>query len=195
MKITIIIAFLLASCLHEQIDASRPIHASKKPSTNQGFIPTMCIKTTYPKVCVSSLSPFASTIQNSTENLARASVSVSLNAALSAYTLITKLASNGALSPSEAAAVRDCMPTMEDCVNVLQKSIDGMGRKKLAEWMQMDDVQTWVSGALTDQNTCMGGFSGGEKAAATRAKQRVDDAMQRTSNALALLALLRAGLS
>ncbi|KAF3322414.1 hypothetical protein FCM35_KLT13555 [Carex littledalei] len=85
---------------------------------------------------------------------------------------------------------------MGDGVMVLQKSLDTMvtlKESKLAgNWMEMDNIKTWVSAAMTDENTCMSGFTGGETAA-KRLKRKVMDAMQRTSNALALLALIGPG--
>jgi Plant invertase/pectin methylesterase inhibitor len=80
---------------------------------------------------------------------------------------------------------------------VLQKSLDTMvslREQQLAgDWMQMENVKTWVSASLTDESTCATGFTGGENAAARILKRKVDDAMQRTSNALALLALIGPG--
>ncbi|KAJ4811989.1 Plant invertase/pectin methylesterase inhibitor superfamily protein [Rhynchospora pubera] len=190
VSITTIFTFFLTAVLCGKTDAAR-LRAS-----NSNFLDRMCAKTTYPQVCVSSLSPYISTIQNSTVHLARASVSVSVDTAQSALTLVTRLTSNSGLTPSEASAVRDCVPTMGDCVMVLQKALDTMviTEGKLAgDWMQMDNVKTWVSAALTDENTCALGFTGGEKAAAKVLKKKVNDAMQRTSNALALLAMIGPG--
>jgi pectinesterase inhibitor-like protein len=171
--------------------------ARLRASSPLSFLKSMCAKTTYPRVCVSSLSPYTTTIGNSTVDLARAAVSVSLDTAQSALSLVTRLSSNRVLTPSETFAVRDCVLTMGDCVTVLQKSLDTMvtlrGKQLAGDWMQMNNVKTWVSAALTDENTCASGFTGGEKAAARILKRKVDDAMQRTSNALALLTLIGPG--
>lgn len=189
---TTIFTLLITAALCCQMEAAR-LHASN----TLNFLREKCAQTTYPRVCVSALSPYTSTIGNSTVNLARAAVSVSLDTARSASSLVTRLSSNRVLTPSEISAVRDCEPTMGDCVTVLQRSFDTMvtlrGKKLAGDWMQMDNVKTWVSAALTDENTCASGFTGGEKAAARLLKRKVTDAMQRTSNALALLALIEPG--
>lgn len=196
---TTIFALLLTVVLCGQIEAAR-LRASNNPPGTLNFLNSMCAKTTYTRLCVSSLSPYNITISNSTVNLAQAAVSVSLDAARSASSLVTRLSSNGVLTPSETFSVRDCVPTMGDCVMVLQKSLDTMvmvslNESKLAgNWMEMDNIKTWVSAAMTDENTCLSGFTGGETTtAAKRLKRKVMDAMQRTSNALALLALIGPG--
>ncbi|XP_078167234.1 pectinesterase inhibitor 10-like [Carex rostrata] len=193
---TTIFALLLTVVLCGQIEAAR-LRASNNPPGTLNFLNSMCAKTTYTRVCVSSLSPYKITISNSTVNLARAAVSVSLDAARSASSLVTRLSSNGVLTPSETFAVRDCVPTMGDCVMVLQKSLDTMvtlNESKLAgNWIEMDNIKTWVSAAMTDENTCLSGFTGGETTAAKRLKRNIMDAMQRTSNTLALLALIGPG--
>nr|CAD1843554.1 unnamed protein product [Ananas comosus var. bracteatus] len=59
----------------------------------------------------------------------------------------------------DAGAVRDCAETMQDSVERLRRSAREMGRMGRATsgrfaW-HLSNVQTWVSGALTDQTTCL----------------------------------------
>ncbi|KAL3647454.1 hypothetical protein CASFOL_008422 [Castilleja foliolosa] len=55
--------------------------------------------------------------------------------------------------------------------------------------MTMSDVQTWVSAALTDEETCMDGFAGKfmNGAAKTAVRGRILNVAHMTSNALALI--------
>ena len=97
------------------------------------------------------------------------------------------------MKPREYQALRDCVDNMGDTVDQLTRSIRELGRTGQAAGQNfmwhMSNVQTWVSAALTDENTCVDGFAGhvmdGNVKAAIR--RRVVSVAQVTSNALALV--------
>ncbi|KAI8030579.1 hypothetical protein LOK49_LG01G01327 [Camellia lanceoleosa] len=70
---------------------------------------------------------------------------------------------------------------------------NGKGKGKDFLW-HMSNVETWVSAALTDENTCLDGFSGRALDGNVKAsiKARVTNVAQVTSNALALSSPARA---
>lgn len=82
---------------------------------------------------------------------------------------------------------------MGDSVDQLSRSmkeIGHMGHSNGQDFLwHMSNVQTWVSAALTNENTCVDGFSGhlmdGKMKSAIR--MRVTNVAQVTSNALALV--------
>lgn len=82
---------------------------------------------------------------------------------------------------------------MSDTIDRISKSVKelknmGSARGKDFEW-HMSNIETWISAALTDENTCGDGFAGktfnGRIKASVRA--RVTHVAQVTSNALALI--------
>ena len=86
------------------------------------------------------------------------------------------------------------MDEISDTVNRLSNSIEELKKsgqsKGQADFVwHMSNVETWVSAALTDENTCMDGFS--EKNTNGRVKNsirsRILNVAQVTSNALALV--------
>lgn len=85
--------------------------------------------------------------------------------------------------------MRDCIENMGDTVDRLSQSVRELGQVGQDFLWHMSNVQTWVSAALTDENTCLDGFSGhsmdGNVKAAIR--RRVANVAQVTSNALALV--------
>lgn len=88
--------------------------------------------------------------------------------------------------------MKDCVEVLGDSVDELRRSIGEMGHLRTSSFqLTMSDVQTWVSAALTDENTCTDGFQ--ETASATGAdfktavRGRVVEVAQLTSNALALI--------
>lgn len=84
----------------------------------------------------------------------------------------------------------DCIEVMGDSVDELQQSIGELGHIRSSNFsLTMSDIQTWVSAALTDEDTCMDGFAG--KAmngyAKTMVRKRIVKIAHLTSNALALI--------
>ncbi|MCD7459671.1 hypothetical protein HAX54_041588 [Datura stramonium] len=140
------------------------------------------------------LSAFANTVKQSEKQLAHAALSVSLSRAKSTTIFVSKLTRVRGLKPREKQAVNDCLDTMSDSVDQINKSIPELGRTGQFSAGQdfmwhVSNVQTWVSAALTDENTCLDGFSGpgmnGNVKAALRL--RILHLAQVTSNALALV--------
>lgn len=159
------------------------------------FIRTSCNKTKYPSLCFNSLVAYAPTIQTSPIRLAEASLSVSLSYARDTSTMMTRLSKGKGMSSREAEAMSDCMESLGDSVDEIQQSIKAMGHlsgKNLK--LRVNDIQTWVSSALTDDNTCMDGFASNGMKAGERSNIRshIVKVAQLTSNALSIISGLTA---
>ncbi|XP_057510376.1 21 kDa protein-like [Actinidia eriantha] len=171
----------LPTCL-----ATRPLPTQ----TNTEFIKTSCSITTYPQLCYSSLSTYASKIQANPKTLATTALSTTLSAIRSTKILTSKLSKSRGLNPRVASALIDCIEELGDAVDQLQKSIQEMGQSENTHWgFQMNDVQTWVSSALTDEDTCMAGFAENGMGGSVKTTLRgyVVHVAHMTSNALALV--------
>ncbi|KAL0913071.1 hypothetical protein M5K25_016504 [Dendrobium thyrsiflorum] len=160
------------------------------PSSTTEFIKAKCNTTEFPHLCITSLSSYAPSIGDSTIQIAHAALNVSLISARATFATMTNLSTGGRLSAREAEAVSDCAEILADSVESLRNSLKLMARLSGPEFGdRIDDVQTWVSAALTDDTTCMDGFSGeamdGEVKRMVRG--RVVRLAQLTTNALALI--------
>lgn len=161
------------------------------PTNNtKEFIRTSCGVTLYPRLCFKSLSAYARTIQTSPMELANAALRVSLKSARSSSNKVLKLSKGQGLSPREAAAVSDCIETMQDSVDELQQSLVAMKDLQGPDFRtKMSNIVTWVSAALTDEDTCMDGFE--EQAIKGEVKGTIRSYIvsvaQLTSNALAII--------
>ncbi|KAK9147991.1 hypothetical protein Scep_006748 [Stephania cephalantha] len=158
------------------------------------FIKNSCGVTMYPKLCYKSLSAYASSINKSPAQLANVALSVSLMCARSTSTFVSQLSKRGDLKPREAAAVRDCVENIGDSVSELQESLEEMRHLRGGRFEfnhKMTNIQTWVSAALTNEDTCMDGFEGDDEANGSSVKNMVrsniKNVAQLTSNALALI--------
>ncbi|XP_020674553.1 pectinesterase inhibitor 3-like [Dendrobium catenatum] len=127
-------------------------------------------------------------LQSTREQLAHAAVSASLAQAKSALAAISSAAESVApLKPGESMVLRDCLTTMRDSVQKLQKSQGEMGEGKA--WVE--NARTWLSAALTEDNMCADELQGVDLAGRREAvRGLVVLAARRTSDALALISNL-----
>lgn len=125
--------------------------------------------------------------------MALVALSVSLSRAQSTESFMSKMKRFRNLKPREYKAVADCWDLMDDSVERISKSIRemkniGQGKGRDISF-QISNVQTWVSAALTNHNTCLDGFA--DKALNGKVKDSVNaqvvNAVKITSNALALV--------
>ncbi|XP_008784634.1 21 kDa protein [Phoenix dactylifera] len=179
--------FLLVLCF------SAETLASAHSSAPVDFIRASCGATLYPALCVECLKSYASVVRRSPRQLARTALAVTADRAQSASTFVSRLTPGSKSARSrEAGAVQDCLETMSDSVDGLRRSVREMrrmGRAGSDRFMwHLDNVQTWVSAALTDQSTCLDSLAqnaSGRLRAAIRKKVVVVSHL--TSNALALV--------
>ncbi|ESQ45843.1 hypothetical protein EUTSA_v10010734mg [Eutrema salsugineum] len=158
------------------------------------FIQASCKATTYPTICISSLSGYANSIQTSPRRLAETALTVTVTQAQSTKVFVSRLARFKGLKKREVQAIKDCIEEVNDTVDRLTKSIHevkmcGSAKGHDQFWFHMSNAQTWTSAALTNANTCSDGFSrrimDGRIKNSVRA--RIANLSRGTSNALALI--------
>ena len=156
---------------------------------NTEFIKTSCGATTYPDLCFNTLSSYASEVQSSPQLLAGAALTSTLKTVRSTSTTMSKFAKRQGLTTREAEALNDCVEELGDSVDELKRSIGEMGKKESNFDLQMSNIETWVSAALTDEDTCTDGFSGNamKGSVKTTVRGHIVNVAHMTSNALALV--------
>ncbi|KAG7587870.1 Pectinesterase inhibitor domain [Arabidopsis suecica] len=180
------------------LSPSSPPPSSLSPSsstysnqTSLDYIKTSCNLTLYKTLCYNSLYPYASKVHSNPHKLAVTALNLTLSSAKSASKFVKNISHRGGLTRLEAVAVADCVEEIEDSVISLQDSIrelDSINYKDSAKFeMVMSDVETWVSAALTDDETCMDGFSRVKTAVKDLVRRHVVEVVRLTSNALALI--------
>ncbi|KAA8539806.1 hypothetical protein F0562_026498 [Nyssa sinensis] len=158
-------------------------------NTNTQFIKSSCGITMYPHLCFKTLSAYASTIQTSPIELADTALNVTLKGAQTTSNMVLKLSKGSNLSPGEVSAVMDCVEEMEDSVDELQQSLVEMVDLEGPDFdVKMGNILTWVSAALTDEDTCMDGFAGNGMDGKIKStiRRHIVNLARLTSNALAL---------
>ncbi|KAG7584846.1 REJ domain [Arabidopsis thaliana x Arabidopsis arenosa] len=180
------------------LSPSSPPPSSLSPSsstysnqTSLDYIKTSCNLTLYKTLCYNSLYPYASKVHSNPHKLAVTALNLTLSSAKSASKFVKNISHRGGLTRLEAVAVADCVEEIGNSVISLQDSIkelDSINYKDSAKFeMVMSDVETWVSAALTDDETCMDGFSRVKTAVKDLVRRHVVEVARLTSNALALV--------
>ncbi|KAF3772998.1 hypothetical protein EJ110_NYTH56267 [Nymphaea thermarum] len=180
---------ILASLLCAAAATARP-HRSISTRT---FIVRSCRKTHYPSVCLSSLEKYAGQIQCSSTDLARAALLESLAKARSTSDKVSRLRMTtkaGSLSHRQISAIKDCVENVAESIDMLKQSLGEVEHLKRKSWgLEMNDLETWVSAALTDEDTCTEGFAGRAMNGLVKQDIRacIRSVAQLTSNALDLI--------
>lgn len=184
--VSTVVILLVITCYFRSSSAKR--HICGKSTTE--FIESSCGVATYPSLCISSLSRHANAIQNSPKLLANTSLSVTLETAKSTSKMMLSLTQSHKLHPKEATAMTDCVEEISDSVDELQKALGEMSQLKRSEFqLMMNDIETWVSAALTNQDTCNDGFTSNAVNGELKnvMQERILHIARLTSNALALV--------
>ncbi|CAK9171148.1 unnamed protein product [Ilex paraguariensis] len=141
----------------------RHVQTATEPIPKTNFIQISCDNTLYPLLCYKSLSKYANKIQTSPKLLANTSLSVALSATRSTSLMMKNISKTQGLKPREKAAMLDCVEEVSDSVYQLHNSMKEMEKANSGgsnfEFL-MSNIQTWTSAALTDDDTCLDGFSG-----------------------------------
>ncbi|XP_010916195.1 21 kDa protein [Elaeis guineensis] len=182
------LAFFLLSAVvfSTAVAATRP--GSGGNSTE--FIRTCCGATRYPRLCFNSMAGYANAVQEDPVQVAQLATNLTL-ARIGSLAGRVKQLRRGA-SGRVAAALVDCTEALGDAADEARRTAAELTGLEAATgpevaW-RVSNAQTWMSAALTNEDTCTDGFdgvsSGPVKAEVCRRIRRV---MQFTSNALALV--------
>uniref|UniRef100_A0A5B7BK03 Pectinesterase n=1 Tax=Davidia involucrata TaxID=16924 RepID=A0A5B7BK03_DAVIN len=118
-----------------------------------------CEGTLYPELCVSTLSTFPDLHSKSLPEIISATVNktvAEVRASASNCTGIRKKLTN--LTPLEKRALDDCLELFDDTVAEFRTALSDLSPKKSTS-KHYHHLQTLLSGAITNQYTCLDGFA------------------------------------
>jgi pectinesterase inhibitor-like protein len=182
--LTILLTLLFISKLH-----------TASATTDRTYVKTACNSTTYPKICYNSLSPYASKIKGDPKKHCKTALSIALQAASNASTTVSNLQKQKTLTRYEAQVVKDCIENVKDSIDEIKQSLQAMDHLRGSDKeFQLSNIKTWVSAALTDENTRTDGFEKGQKVSAAvknKIRNSILTVARLTSNSLALINKLK----
>ncbi|KAI8022421.1 hypothetical protein LOK49_LG03G00992 [Camellia lanceoleosa] len=186
---------LLSAALLFLLQPISTVGFSSDPNNGTDFIRTSCGATLYPQLCYTSLSGYAKAVQQNPARLARVAIRVSLSNARVMVGYLSNVSSQAdyGSEPRAPAALHDCVTVFGDAVDQISGSLKqmrelGYGGAGGSVRFRLSNVQTWMSAALTNENTCTDGFEDvPDGAVKTGVCDRVVKVKEVTSIALALV--------
>lgn len=168
---------------------------SSSSSAMESYVEDACSVTRYPNICIRSLASFSNTAKRDPCKWARAGVTVTIREAkiVSRYVANLKSSFNSTEGKNRnRIAVSDCVELFQDALDVLHSSLYVLRKftRQSFDGSRMEDVISWLSAALTDEDTCLEGFSSRDRHEVKRIQllqNRVMNVTYLTSNALALV--------
>ncbi|KAJ6426631.1 hypothetical protein OIU84_022264 [Salix udensis] len=155
LLLTLIIGLALAALIHESNSESEEslYLSSSNPAES---IKTVCDMTQYPSSCFSSISSLNSPAKPDPEVIFKLSLQVSISDLKNLSSFLISFN-----DVSSQAAVKDCVSQFDDSLSRLNDSLSAMEvgpGEKMLTLEKVKDIQTWVSAAMTDQDTCIDGL-------------------------------------
>ncbi|QCE15588.1 pectinesterase [Vigna unguiculata] len=142
-----------------------------------------CSKTRFQTVCVNSLLDFPGSQAASEKDLLHISFNVTLQHFSKA--LYTSAAiSYATMDPRVRAAYDDCLELLDDSVDALARSLSTVSLGAVGS--ASEDVLTWLSAALTNQDTCAEGFADAAGPVKDQMNNNLKDLSELVSNCLAI---------
>ncbi|KAL8143029.1 hypothetical protein V2J09_016061 [Rumex salicifolius] len=156
-----------------------------------------CQGTLYPSLCVSTLRTIPDLHKKSLSEAISATIGVTVKEVEESASNCSGLGhahggrssrSYSAFGQTQQRAIADCLELLDDSADELESALSDVGQKNSAA--KYDDIRTLLSAAMTNQYTCLEGFSGGGANKTLRDKILKPQLMRisrHVSNALAML--------
>ncbi|KAE8681630.1 Pectinesterase 2 [Hibiscus syriacus] len=147
-----------------------------------------CEGTLYPDLCVSTISSLPDLTSKSLPELIQATLNQTIYevrlSSSNCSTIEKKLKFYNALAE---AAIKDCLELFDDTLEELRVALVDLSPKKLAVSKNYHDLQTLLSAAITNQYTCLDGFSRSRGNARDIIKNGLHKISHHVSNSLVML--------
>ncbi|XP_076883877.1 pectinesterase inhibitor 4-like [Bidens hawaiensis] len=158
MEPKLLIILFLTTFLSSHVSSSTPNAQQNKYST---FVKTSCSSATYPAACVKALLPYAATVKSNPIRLVTVALSTTIKSANATLSTITRLSKTKQITKWEAAVLKDCVGDIKDSMDEIKSSIKEISGipKSADKHFAISNAQTWTSAAITDENSCLDGFS------------------------------------
>lgn len=142
------------------------VNSRQKSGDNEShhaILKTSCSNTRYPELCFSAIAsvPEASKKVTSQKDVIEMSLNLTTTTVEHNYFKIKKLIKRKNLTKREKTALHDCLETIDETLDELHEAVEDLqeypNKKSLTQ--HADDLKTLMSAAMTNQETCLDGFS------------------------------------
>lgn len=197
--LTVLIAVMVLALVHEsstespEEDEGRPSPSSSSLLSNPvESLKIVCSVTQHPDSCISSISSLNNNPPKADPvHFFNLSLAFSFHEVKNLSSLPKELIPKANDKRLELA-LQDCLSLFDNSLSQLNDSAAQMkvspGEQVLTE-MKISNLQTWISAAMTDEETCLDGLEeiGGDSKVADEVKMKVHKSQEYMSNSLAIL--------
>ncbi|KAL9224181.1 hypothetical protein vseg_000243 [Gypsophila vaccaria] len=160
---------------------SVPNHA---PSTQETALKAACADTLYPTLCLTTLSPYSRTPTATLHRLLQASIEQTIDFVQKTQLNVVDFFAHRRLSLQETNAYNDCIELLDQTVYELRQGVDDL--------QFSTRLKTLLSAAMTNEITCIDGFSDLYKTTPDNAikiylEETLKPVIQMISNSLAII--------
>lgn len=141
------------------------LHSSETPrhvldSHSHAVLKSACTSTLYPDLCYSAIAESKRKV-TSQKDVIEASLNLTTTAVEHNYFAVKKLSELDNITEREKTALHDCLETIDETLDELHEAVEDLeeypDKKSLSQ--HADDLKTLISSAITNQETCLDGFS------------------------------------
>ncbi|XP_076909091.1 putative pectinesterase/pectinesterase inhibitor 34 [Bidens hawaiensis] len=162
-------------------------HGSTHPRPTEAMS-RVCSRTRYQNLCLNSLVNFPGSSGASDKDMIHISVNMTLQRVGRALYTSADI-SNLQMSTRVRSAYEDCLELLEESVDQLSRSLYSVAPGQTSKKGSTQDVMTWLSAALTNQDTCTEGLAEVENGYVKRQMdEKLKDLSKLVSNCLAIYA-------
>ncbi|CAL5204052.1 unnamed protein product [Lathyrus oleraceus] len=202
LTVLLIVASAVSAAMLTRIHYRRenqPKNPSLRSNPTQAISRT-CSKTRFPSLCETSLLDYPGSTIATEKDLIHISLNMTLQHLSKALYSSASISSTVGMNPRIRAAYQDCLELLDDSIDALTRALTSVvpsssskGAAKPLTSSSTDDVLTWLSAALTNQDTCAEGFTDTSGNVKDQMANNIKDLSELVSNCLAIFSNSGAG--
>ncbi|KAG6550089.1 hypothetical protein Mapa_008045 [Marchantia paleacea] len=158
--VVIICAIAIPVSMKKDKDGDKDNGSADNGGTGSGSsLERACNQTRYPEVCMTSLSQLPNANTSNPRDLVRIAVFAASAGVSQELGRAQDLLKDASKDPNLSAAASDCVDNLVDSLSEINETLDRLNDWDLLKLKeQLGDLQTWMSSALTLQQTCHDDF-------------------------------------
>lgn len=187
--VAVIIGAVTGTVIHKR-NSNDSDDVPSSPMSPAASIKAVCSSTEYPDSCFTSISSMEASINTTDpEDLFKLSLIVAMNS-LHKLSSLPETLKNRTDDEQVKAALDVCNTVFEDAIEMLNDSINSMEvneGEKILSMSKIDDLKTWLSTTITDQETCLDALEEVNSPLLTEVKDSMKNSTEYASNSLAIV--------
>ncbi|KAI3803302.1 hypothetical protein L1987_31452 [Smallanthus sonchifolius] len=189
LLLAIIIGAVVGTLIHNRNNSS---NSTVQASNASQSITTVCSHTLYPESCYNSITEINKSNSTDPVELLKLSLHVVFNS-LSELSSLPENLEKSTTNKTVKNALNVCETVLNDAVDYLRDSIFSMDVKsgdKMLSSTKIGDLKTWLSTAITNQETCLDALEEINSTFFAETKFRMQNSTEYASNSLAIVSYI-----